>query len=392
MITILSRFFLKDAADYSSPKTRQDYGILCGFVGIFLNVLLFAGKFLAGTISHSIAITADAFNNLSDAGSSVITLIGFKMAGQKPDPEHPFGHGRIEYLSGFLVSLAILMMAAELIKSSARKIIRPEETSMTPMIFVILLVSIAVKLYMCFYNRQTAKKIDSAAMLATATDSLSDSLATTVVLLSSLFTHFTGIVIDGWCGIAVGLFILYAGLNAAKETISPLLGQPPEEEFVEHIRSLVLNYPDVLGIHDLVVHNYGPGRVMISLHAEVPASGNILELHDTIDCIEQRLKNELHCEAVIHMDPILNDDEETREYKDLVRNILKEIDPVLSFHDFRIVKGPTHTNLIFDLVKPFQYALDDKELTAQISEAVQARQKDLFVVMQIDMDYSRTHS
>lgn len=392
MITLLSRFFLKDATDYGSPKTRQAYGILCGSVGIFLNVLLFAGKFLAGTLSHSIAITADAFNNLSDAGSSVITLLGFKMAGQKPDPEHPFGHGRIEYLSGFLVSLAILMMALELIKSSALKILHPEETFVSPMIFVILLASIAVKLYMCFYNRATAKKIDSAAMAATATDSLSDSLATTVVLLSSLFTHFTGIVIDGWCGVAVGLFILYAGFNAAKETISPLLGQPPEEEFVEHIRSVVLSYPNVLGIHDLVVHNYGPGRVMISLHAEVPASGDILELHDMIDCIEQRLKRELYCDAVIHMDPILNDDEETKEYKELIAAIIQEIDPVLSFHDFRIVKGPTHTNLIFDLVKPFQCTLSNKELTARISEAVAAKWENVYAVMQVDMDYSRVHS
>ena len=387
MISFLAKIFLPDADDYTSPKTRQGYGVLCGAVGIFLNILLFTGKFLAGTISRSIAITADAFNNLSDAGSSIITLVGFRMAGQKPDPEHPFGHGRIEYISGFLVSIAILMMAFELIKSSVEKILHPEETSLTPMVLIILLFSIAVKVYMCFYNRSTAKKIESAAMSATAMDSLSDSMATTVVLLSSLFTHFTGIIVDGWCGVAVGLFILYAGFHAAKETLSPLLGQPPAADFVEHIRSLVLGYPNVLGIHDLIVHNYGPGRVMISLHAEVPASGNILALHDTIDCIEHRLKDELHCEAVIHMDPVLNDDQETSEYKTLVLDVLKNIDPVLSLHDFRIVKGPTHTNLIFDLVKPFGFPMTDQELQSCVCRSVQERQADLFVVMEIDTDY-----
>lgn len=387
MITFLAKLFIPDQKNPTASKTRQAYGILCGLVGITLNVLLFAGKFLAGTLSHSIAITADAFNNLSDAGSSIITLAGFKMAGQRPDPEHPFGHGRIEYLSGFLVSIAILMMAFELIKSSVVKIFHPEETTLTPLILIILIVSIAVKLYMSYYNRSTAKKIDSAAMAATAADSLSDSLATTVVLLSALFTHFTGILIDGYCGVAVGLFILYTGFSAAKDTISPLLGQPPEPEFVEHIRTLVLAYPEVLGIHDLIVHNYGPGRVMISLHAEVPASGNILELHDTIDCIEQRLKTELSCEAVIHMDPILTDDKETSEYRNLVEHILNGMDSTLSIHDFRIVKGPTHTNLIFDLVKPFGFSMSDTEIRNKILNALQSDHPDLFPVIQIDTNY-----
>ncbi|MBO5292559.1 MAG: cation transporter [Lachnospiraceae bacterium] len=388
MIRFLTKLFIPRAQETSDPEVRRAYGVLCGSVGIFLNIVLFTGKFLAGTISRSIAITADAFNNLSDAGSSLITLVGFKMAGQKPDPEHPFGHGRIEYLSGFVVSMAILMMAAELIKSSVGKIVHPEETSVTPLIFVILLCSIAVKLYMCYYNRSVSKRIDSAAMAATAIDSLSDSLATTVVLLSSLFTKLTGILIDGYCGVAVGLFILYAGLSAAKETISPLLGQPPEPEFVEKIRKLVMEHDEVLGIHDLIVHNYGPGRIMISLHAEVPASGDILALHDTIDCIEQQLQKELKCQAVIHMDPILTDDQETSEYKSLVLKIVKGIDSVLTIHDFRIVKGTTHTNLIFDLVTPFDYSIGDKELCSQIYQEVQREQPNLYTVIQVDKDYN----
>ncbi len=388
MITLLAKKFLSNATNYESPEVRQNYGILCGAVGIFLNILLFAGKFFAGTLSHSIAITADAFNNLSDAGSSLITLVGFRMAGQKPDPEHPFGHGRIEYISGFLVSIAIILMAVELVQSSVKKILHPEDTFLSPLIFFLLLLSILVKLYMCYYNRTTAKKIESTAMEATAMDSLSDSMATTVVLLSSIFTHFTGIVIDGWCGIAVGLFIFYAGFQAAKDTISPLLGQPPTAAFVAHIRSIVASAPEVLGIHDLIVHNYGPGRVMISLHAEVPATGDIMELHDTIDCLEKKLRDELHCEAVIHMDPILNDDEETKEFKSLAQSIIQTIDPALSLHDFRIVKGPTHTNLIFDLVKPFGFSLTDSELREKISEAIAAKQSDLFVVMEIDTDYA----
>ena len=297
MVQLLARFFIKNYEQTESPSVRQSYGVLCGSVGIGFNILLFIGKFLAGLISNSIAITADAFNNLSDAGSSLITLIGFKMAGQKPDTEHPFGHGRIEYLTGLLVSLLILLMGVELIKSSVSKILYPEVTECTPVVAGILIVSILVKLYMYLYNRSTGRKIDSAAMMATAADSLSDMLSTSVVLIATLIGKFTGLQIDGWCGLLVGIFILYAGFSAAKDTISPLLGQPPQKEFVEKIESIVQSYPQVLGIHDLIVHDYGPGRVMISLHAEVPASGDMLHLHDTIDNIERQLHRELHCDA-----------------------------------------------------------------------------------------------
>ena len=388
MVQLLARFFIKNYEQTESPSVRQSYGVLCGSVGIGFNILLFIGKFLAGLISNSIAITADAFNNLSDAGSSLITLIGFKMAGQKPDTEHPFGHGRIEYLTGLLVSLLILLMGVELIKSSVSKILHPEATECTPMVAGILIVSILVKLYMYLYNRSTGRKIDSAAMLATAADSLSDMLSTSVVLIATLIGKFTGLQIDGWCGLLVGIFILYAGFSAAKDTISPLLGQPPQKEFVEKIESIVQSYPQVLGIHDLIVHDYGPGRVMISLHAEVPASGDMLHLHDTIDNIERQLHRELHCDAVIHMDPVMNDDEETQELKKQVTCCLHELDKSLNLHDFRIVKGPTHTNIIFDILVPFKFQLSDAEISRFMEEKIHSISASYYAVINIDKDYT----
>lgn len=384
MVSLLIHIFIKDYQNTDSPEVRQKYGILSGAVGILFNIILFGTKFLAGLISHSIAITADAFNNLSDAGSSIITLVGFKMAGEKPDPHHPFGHGRIEYISGFLVSIIILLMAIELLRSSIGKILHPSDIDFSPMIIGILVLSILVKLYMFYYNRTMSRKIQSAAMAATALDSISDTLATSVVLLSTLIAHFTGLKIDGWCGAAVGLFILFAGFNAAKDTIGPLLGQAPDPELVKSIRDLLMSYNEVLGVHDLIVHDYGPGRLMVSLHAEVPAKGDILHLHDTIDNIEKRLRQELSCEAVIHMDPILNDDEETNNLKSAVMDIVKTIDQRLTIHDFRIVKGPTHTNLIFDVVEPYQITFLPEDLKAIIQQKVQELDPRYFTVIEVD--------
>ena len=384
MITLLSKIFIKNRQELQSPAVRQAYGVLCGSVGIGLNLLLFAGKCLAGILSGSIAITADAVNNLSDAGSSLITLIGFRMAGQKPDTDHPFGHGRIEYLSGLFVSIAILLMAVELIKSSFSKILHPEEITCTPLIVIILVVSVFVKIYMSVYNRRIGEKIDSAAMYATAADSLSDTLATTVVLLSTLCARFFGLQIDGYCGIAVGLFILTAGIKAAKETISPLLGQPPKKEFVEQIEQLVLSHQGIIGVHDLIVHDYGPGRMMISLHAEVPADCDILSMHDLIDNIEHDLRRELKCDAVIHMDPVCINDKETVHMKELTTELIRQISPELSIHDFRIIKGPTHTNLIFDLVIPFRFPYSDTQTTQMLQEKIQAYDPSYFAVIDVD--------
>ena len=388
MILLLSKIFIKDRENTSSPQVRKAYGMLCGGMGIALNILLFAGKFLAGFLSNSIAITADAFNNLSDAGSSLITLVGFQMAGQKPDPHHPFGHGRIEYLSGLFVSVAILIMAIELIQSSVDKILHPQPVVFNSLTIMILLVSIAVKIYMAYYNKNIGKKIDSAAMRATATDSLSDTLATTVVLAASLTAHFTGLKIDGYCGILVGLFIFYAGYSAAKDTISPLLGQPPEPNFVKNVETIVMSYEHVQGIHDMVVHDYGPGRVMISLHAEVPADGSLLILHDMIDNIEHRLHNELHCEAVIHMDPVITDDEQTNHLKKLLADLLHNNYPEIRFHDFRMVKGPTHTNIIFDIVVPFDYKERDDVITDFLQKEIHRIDSSYFAVIQVDKAYT----
>lgn len=384
MITLLANLFIRDRENIKAPEVRQAYGVLCGAVGIFLNLCLFTGKFIAGFISGSIAITADAFNNLSDAGSSIITLIGFKMAGQKPDPDHPFGHGRLEYISGLLVSVIILLMGLELLKSSAVKILRPEEPAFSQAVLIILIISILIKFYMFSYNRKLGKKLNSAAMTATGTDSLNDTLATTVVLISTLVSHFTGLSVDGWCGLAVGLFICYSGINAAKDTISPLLGQAPDKEFVQQVNNIVMAYEEVIGIHDLIVHNYGPGRVLISLHAEVPADGDILSLHDIIDTIEHELRNTLHCHAVIHMDPVLVGDEKTERLKKLVKGYLGEIDASLTMHDFRIVTGPTHTNLIFDVATPYDFPMTDPELTDLIQEKVKKDNPNYFVIVDVD--------
>ena len=317
----------------------------------------------------------------------MITLIGFKMAGQKPDSDHPFGHGRIEYLSGALVSLAILVMAVELVKSSVSKILHPEEMTFNILVVVILVVSIAVKLYMSFYNSKISKKINSAAMKATATDSLSDSLATTAVLIATLISHFTGVNIDGYCGILVGLFIFYAGFSAIKDTINPLLGQSPDPEFVQRIEEIVLSYDTVLGIHDMIVHDYGPGRLMVSLHAEVPASGDLLTLHDTIDNIEHELRTTLHCDAVIHMDPICNDDKETLELKEHALEFIHQLSSELTLHDFRLVKGPTHTNIIFDVVVPYNFKYSDAEIKEHLAKAFSAINENYYTVIDVDKAY-----
>ena len=387
MVSFLARAFIRSEGK-TPEELRKAYGILCGAVGIALNVLLFAGKFFAGTLSGSIAITADAFNNLSDAGSSIVTLLGFQLAGQKPDPHHPFGHGRIEYLSGLAVSMLILLMGFELGKSSIEKILHPEAVDSSPLVIAILCVSIAVKLYMCFYNRSIGKKINSAAMEATATDSLSDSVATSAVLIATLVSRFTGLQIDGWCGVAVAAFILFSGFNAAKDTINPLLGTPPTKEFVDQIASLVLSHPAVIGIHDLLVHDYGPGRLMISLHAEVSAKANLLEIHDEIDNIERQLQAELNCHAVIHMDPVAADDALVTQTKQSVVALVKGIDPCLTLHDFRMVTGPTHTNLIFDVVAPFSFAMTDEALTDEIQRKVAAMDGNYFAVVTVDKDFT----
>lgn len=384
MITLLAKVFIKDQKE---AVVRKQYGTLCSIVGILLNLFLFAGKYFAGVISGSVAITADAFNNLSDAGSSFITLAGFVFAGKKADTDHPFGHGRVEYISGFVVSMAILLMGVELLKSSVAKIIRPEEVDTGILSIVILAVSVLVKFYMTFYNSRIGKKIDSSAMQATAADSLSDSAATTVVLISMLVMKYTGLNIDGICGVLVALFILYAGYKAAKDTVNPLLGFPPEKEYVDEIERIVMSHEMVKGIHDLVVHDYGPGRRMVSLHAEVPGNKDIYEIHEMIDHIERELNEKMQCEVVIHMDPIETDNEEILRMKQRVAELVRHIDGRITIHDFRMVKGPNRSNLVFDAAVPFEVKKSVEEVKKEIEELVEGMEGNYTAVVHIDQSY-----
>lgn len=388
MITFMASLFIKDSKNYKEPSVRQAYGVLSGAVGIGLNILLFFGKWLAGTISGSIAIIADAFNNLSDAGSSIITLIGFRLSGQEPDPEHPFGHGRMEYISGLLVSVAILVMGFELIGSSIGKLRSPEPIESSALVFGILIASILVKLYMFFYNHSLSKKIESAAMKATSVDSLSDTVATTLVLIATLISKYTGLLLDGWFGILVGLFILYTGGSTLKETIDLLLGQPPKQEFIDEVKEIVLGHSMVHGVHDLIVHDYGPGRVMISLHAEVDVNGDIQDIHEQIDHIEHELQEKLHCSATIHMDPIVTDDKEVLAMKTKVEEMVHFLDESFSMHDFRMVKGSTRTNLIFDVEVPRKTSYTDNEIVNWLKERIhELPGSKYFAVIQIDHEY-----
>lgn len=387
MIGILAKKLIKNYGDYKNSEVRHAYGVLCGAVGVILNLILFGVKLFAGFISGSVAIMADAVNNLSDAGSSIITMVGFKMADKKPDPDHPFGHGRIEYVTGLIVSFLIILMGFELLKSSFEKIRVPEELSYSGISMAILIISVFIKLYMYAYNKIYGEKISSAAMNATAMDSFSDSVATAVVLLSMLIGYFTGLNIDGWCGLLVSGFIMYAGINSARETIEPLLGQKPDKEYVEMIEKFVTSNEGILGIHDLVVHDYGPGRMMISLHAEVPANCDVIELHDTIDNIEAKLNQVLGCHSVIHMDPIVINDEVTDRMRSLCSLIAKSVDESFTIHDFRMVKGPTHTNLIFDVVVPFECKLSPEEVHDEILRKIADLPGNHFGVVKIDRPY-----
>ena len=391
MIKLLSRIFIKHYKNYESPAVRSSYGVLCGGFGIFLNILLFIGKFLAGTLAKSVSITADAFNNLADAGSSIITLLGFRLARQKPDTKHPFGHGRIEYIAGLLVSAAIILMGFELAKSSISKIISPEPIEFSVLTAAILVCSILVKLYMVFYNKSIGKKIKSATLGATALDSCSDCIATSVVLVSSLIAHFFKINIDGYCGVLVAAFVIYSGIRALQETITPLLGQAPDRAFIERIQKLIEEFPEITGIHDLIVHDYGPGRLMISLHAEMPVyeDSDIFAMHDIIDNAERLLSKELECLVTIHLDPTRSNDEKVAELKAKTVNVLHGISPELSLHDFRVVPGPTHTNLIFDVVIPFDLKLKEDEITEKLNSAVSEwDDAKYYVVVSFDRPYA----
>lgn len=387
MIELLSRIFIKNRDKVNDPAVRRAYGTLCSVYGIFLNVLLFAGKYFAGVLSGSVAIVADAFNNLSDAGSSVISLLGFAIAGKKPDLDHPFGHGRAEYLAGLLLSALIVAMGVELGKSSIEKIISPEPVEAALLPALILLASILVKFYMSLYNKAVGKKINSPSMEATATDSLSDCIATTVVLLSMGISYFFHVNVDGWAGLLVAAFIIFAGYNAMRDTLSPLLGKAPDPELVKEIEETALSHPEIVGIHDLIIHDYGPGRGFVSLHAEVNGKGEIFELHDAVDQAEREIREKFGILATIHMDPIDCDNEQLNQLRDAVADKLTEIDPRIKIHDFRMVPGPTHTNLIFDALVPADLKTTDGELSKRIADLVHSSWKKYYAVVDIDRSY-----
>lgn len=360
--------------DGTEVEKRSIYGMVCGFVGIFFNIILFVGKLLAGIITSSISITADALNNLSDAGSSIVTLAGFKLAAQKPDSKHPYGHGRIEYLAGLAVAAVILIMGFELFRDSIGKVLHPQDTEFSYVVIFILLASILVKCYMAYYNYSIGKEIDSAAVRAAAMDSMSDCIATGAVLVTTVLNHLYGWQLDGYCGILVSLFIMYSGIQAARDSVDPLLGIEPDEEFLQQIEDISLSFDEnIVGIHDLMVHDYGPGRKIISLHAEVPADSNMIQIHDVIDNLEKKLSKDLGCMATIHMDPVVVNDPEVKELKHQVADLVKEVLDAITIHDFRVVKGDTHTNLIFDMVVPFSCKCTDREMADMVADKIKEK-------------------
>ncbi len=387
MISLLVKLFYGEMDMSDEKAVRRAYGTACSGAGIGFNVLLFAGKLIAGMLSGSVAIVSDAFNNLSDAGSSIISLVGFKLSNKKSDPQHPFGHGRLEYISGLCVSFLIILMGVELGKASIEKIIEPAQVKFSLLTAAILAASILVKLYMALYNSRVGKRLNAVTMKAMAKDSLSDAVATSVVLMSMIVAKLADIAIDGYCGVVVAAFILFTGITAARDTISPLLGQKPDSEFIEEVMRIVNAHKEIIGTHDLVVHDYGPGRLMITLHAEVDADMDILVAHDAVDNIENELREKLGCSAVVHMDPIVTDDVEVNATREEIKRVVSNIDSRMTIHDFRMVPGPTHTNVIFDVAVPFDTDMDDDELRKILGARIRDVDSKLNAVIEIDKCY-----
>ena len=388
MTKLLIKLFVKDHENIKDPDVRTRYGYLGSVTGIVLNVLLFAGKFIAGLLSGAISVTADAFNNLSDAGSSIMSLVGFKMAAQPADEEHPFGHGRMEYVSGLVISFVILLMGFELAQSSVTKIFNPADITFSWLTLGILITSVLVKLWMSIFNHHIGKKINSTSMKATAVDSLSDCISTSAVIVAMLVFRFAGVNIDSYIGLAVALFILYSGVNTFRESLTPLLGTRPDKEFVDEITATVENYPDIVGTHDMIVHDYGVGNLIISMHAEVPMEMDFNAAHELIDMIEEQLKKKYKCLVTIHMDPVAVNDEKAMAIRAQVSEIVKKIDERMSIHDFRMTDGIDRDNLIFDVVVPFGLKMTDAEVRENVSVAVSALDPHYFCVINIDKDYA----
>ena len=387
MSKLLVRLFIKNYQETKNPVVREKYGYLGSVTGIIVNIILALAKYFIGTITNSIAITADAVNNFSDSVSCIITLISFKMANMKPDKEHPFGHGRIEYVAALIVGFLVELMGYELIKSSIEKIKNPEAVVFSVPAVIVLVLSIGGKLWLALFNRFLGRKIDSTVMEAAATDSIGDITATTVTLIALVLSIFTDKPIDGYMGIVVSLFILYAGFNILKESIGILLGTPPSKELVDELVEFIMSHDEILGIHDLVVHSYGATRTFASVHTEIAADGDLLSAHDTIDTIEKLVKEKFGIELVIHMDPIVTNDEKAEKYYQLVHKTIKEIDDELDIHDFRVVEGPVHSNFIFDVVIPYRFRMSEKSLIAEINDRIHNINENFCLVITVDNCY-----
>lgn len=384
MHTILVKHFIKDYENTGNLKVREAYGTLGSITGIIVNLILAIAKYFAGLVSGSISVTADAINNLSDAGSSIISLIGVKLSAKPADKDHPYGHGRVEYISALAVSFVVLLMGIELFKSSVDKIVNPVPVKFNVLSLVILTVSILAKLWLGFFNKKLGEKINSAPMMAVMKDSFSDCLATGVALISIVVSAFSDISIDGYLGVIVAGFIFLAGFNILKETMADLLGKPADKEFTEEIENKILSYDKIVGVHDMIVHDYGPGRKFASAHAEVSSQDDIMEIHDVIDLAERDILNEYGIIISIHTDPIVTDDERINSLKDMTIKIVKEISDEMSIHDFRVVDGPTHTNLIFDLIAPHKFHMSNEEIRKTIEDKLSKIDERYFVVITIE--------
>ncbi len=390
MFNFIIQKFVKDYQNTEDIKVRERYGKFAGAVGIATNILLFLMKIITGIMFNSISITADAINNLSDSGSSIVTLVGFKMAGKPADQEHPYGHARIEYLSGLIVSFVILIIGFQLAQSSFGKILNPKDAEFSVIAIVVLIVSALIKVWQCMFYKKVGKIISSTTLTATATDSMNDVFSTLAVLAGILITYFTHFNLDGYMGLVVAILIMVTGVRLIIDTSNPLLGMAPSKELVDEIYKKIMSYDGILGMHDLNVHNYGPMRRFASAHCEVPAGQDIMVSHDIIDNIERDFLSQMGIHLVIHLDPIVTNDERTNTLKAKVEELIKSISPQISMHDFRVVWGTTHSNLIFDVCVSFGFSISDSELTSLISEKISQLDSTYFVVLTIDHDYVPT--
>ncbi|MCD8180982.1 MAG: cation diffusion facilitator family transporter [Firmicutes bacterium] len=388
MAGIIVKKFIKDCENVQDPAVRGAYGKFSSVVGILCNAALFIGKIIAGTISGSVSITADAVNNLSDASSSVIGLLGFKLASRPADEEHPYGHGRYEYLAGLMVALLIMIIGVELFRSSLDKVINPSAVQFSAVTVCVLALSILLKLWMAFFNTRMGKKINSKTLIATAADSRNDVITTAAVLAAAVISHFTNLELDGWMGLLVALFILYSGFGLVKDTLDPLLGKAPDEKQVNEIKNKILSYPGVMGTHDLMMHDYGPGRQFASVHVEMAAEDDVMASHDVIDNIERDFLSNDGLHMIVHFDPISTADSEVNDLREWINHEIKNLDSRLTIHDLRIVRGPTHTNVIFDCVVPYAVEIGKKEIKNFISNVVAEKYPSYYCVITIDRSYA----